>query len=924
MPDNWVLATRKPSAITTAATMRVEDLTTVPRNLFQYDSWQDEAWAMWRALGEANQAIGWISQSLSRVRLNAAELVPGGDEPEILVTGAAADLMRAFCGGPAGQSMFMEAWGVYGGVPGEAWMVVEREDESVPLELASWRLMPTTAVRNSRGPVEVRVAENLWRPVVEGFAAKIFKEDPQFPWKAWSPMQAALPIMRRIDLIDRRIVALMVSRLAMNGLLLIPQEGKWTIPKRFKDAANPFMEMMLESAAQNIKTPGAASAAIPILISYAAEYIEKWRLLTWPDVLPAELLTEREQEIRRLATTANVPMGVITGEDSNHWCTTPDTQIMTRSGWRSYDQIVPGDQVLTLNHETGLSEWQPLLAVNTWQVEDEEMVRIEGRRHSSITTAAHRWPILVGKAGRSRTDPYKREWITSKELQTQAELDGPDKQRQDYLVLGAACVDLPQEAKYSDALVEVVAWYYTEGTKGIRPGRNTPKVIIAQSHRVNPEKCARIERSLTALFGPRSERLSRGGRFATPESVERNAKARQLKTQGLSIDEIAGILQVSDVQVRNYLKREPRLRDNVPRWVSQKGTKSHPDMTTFRLNSAAAEIVVEHAPACVVSLDFINNLTFSQLKLFIDVSVQADGHYAGGTTPMLSQKDPAMCDAFELAGILVGLSPNRRPQEGIGLSASGPILHTQEVVTLAAGWGAQTFAPRGRSFTTERYTGTIWCPTTPNGTWLARHNGKTFFTGNSEWLKEESAVKRYISPPVEILADGVTKGYLHPLLKQMGEPLVGPNGGKIVVWYDVSELVTPPDKSQHVKDAYDRLEANGAALRRELGLDEADRPEGDELSDQILKKLATLPATATQALQELTGVVLQAPASGTPPILGPDGGGAGLPADAEQSGAQLRTAPRTQPDTARREQIATAGVRVGAPSPRPRVYNGVR
>lgn len=511
VPDNWVLATRKPSTITTAATMRVEDLTTVPRNLFQYDSWQDEAWAMWRALGEANQAIGWISQSLSRVRLNAAELVPGGDEPEILVTGAAADLMRAFCGGPAGQSMFMEAWGVYGGVPGEAWMVVEREDESVPLELASWRLMPTSAVRNSRGPVEVRVGENLWRPVVEGFAAKIFKEDPQFPWKAWSPMQAALPIMRRIDLIDRRIVALMVSRLAMNGLLLIPQEGKWTIPKRFKDAANPFMEMMLESAAQNIKTPGAASAAIPILISYAAEYIEKWRLLTWPDVLPAELLTEREQEIKRLAITLNVPLSVITGLSENHW---------------------------------------------------------------------------------------------------------------------------------------------------------------------------------------------------------------------------------------------------------------------------------------------------------------------------------------------------------------------------------------------------------------------------NEFIREAAAVKRYLSPPVEILADGVTKGYLHPLLKQMGEELVGPNGGKIVCWYDVSELVTPPDKSQSVKDAYDRLEANGAALRRELGLDEADRPEGDELSDQILKKLATLPATASQALQELTGVVLQAPASGTS-ILGPDGG-AGLPAFGEQTGAQLRTAPKTQPDAARREQIATAGVRVGAPSPRPRVYNGVR
>jgi phage terminase large subunit-like protein len=35
----------------------------------------------------------------------------------------------------------------------------------------------------------------------------------------------------------------------------------------------------------------------------------------------------------------------------------------------------------------------------------------------------------------------------------------------------------------------------------------------------------------------------------------------------------------------------------------------------------------------------------------------------------------------------------------------------------------------GRSLTT--YTGTVWCPTTDTGTWLARRRGKVYFTGNS-------------------------------------------------------------------------------------------------------------------------------------------------------------------------------------------------
>lgn len=516
MPDNWHQTTRNlPARIETAAVQKYDEIPSyLSRAIFTYESWQDEAWDYWRNLGEANQAIGWTAASLSRIRLTAAELVPGGDEPEILVTGAAADIMGKFCGGNAGQGMFLEGWGYQGGVPGEGWLVVEREDDSVPLELATWRMMPTSAVRRkgARG-LEIRIGQNQWRPLVdEGFAYKIFKPDPQHPWKAWSPMQAALPIMRRIDLIDRRIVALMVSRLAMNGLLIIPQEGEFAVPERYKGKGDQALAaMLIETATQNIKMPGAASAAIPIIIRYAAELIEKWRLLTWPDVLPAELLTEREQEIKRLATTLSVPLEVITGiGDMNHW---------------------------------------------------------------------------------------------------------------------------------------------------------------------------------------------------------------------------------------------------------------------------------------------------------------------------------------------------------------------------------------------------------------------------SAWNLEESAAKRYVAPAAEILTDGLTVGFLHPLLKQLGESLVGPNGGKLIVWYDVSELTTSPDKSQHAKDAYDRFEINGAALRRESGLDETDAPVGDELTQMALKKLLTQPATATQALAELTGVVLQAPASGAP-VNGPDGS-AGQSVNGEPSGAQTQSAPNTRPATTADRPAIEAGVRVGKPSPRPRVFNGL-
>ncbi len=43
----------------------------------------------------------------------------------------------------------------------------------------------------------------------------------------------------------------------------------------------------------------------------------------------------------------------------------------------------------------------------------------------------------------------------------------------------------------------------------------------------------------------------------------------------------------------------------------------------------------------------------------------------------------------------------------------------------------QTFSFTDHKPQRQKYSGTIWCPTTDNKTWLARRDGKAFFTGNS-------------------------------------------------------------------------------------------------------------------------------------------------------------------------------------------------
>lgn len=118
------------------------------------------------------------------------------------------------------------------------------------------------------------------------------------------------------------------------------------------------------------------------------------------------------------------------------------------------------------------------------------------------------------------------------------------------------------------------------------------------------------------------------------------------------------------------------------------------------------------------------------------------------------------------------------------------------------------------------------------------------------WQLEESAIKVHIAPDVEIMANGLTIGYLHPQLRARGVE----DWEQWVVWYDASEIIARPDRSNNVLKAYDRFEVNGKTLRREIGLTEDDAPSDKELEDMVLKRLASNPQIGFVALHELTGL----------------------------------------------------------------------
>jgi hypothetical protein len=315
--------------------------------------------------------------------------------------------------------------------------------------------------------------------------------------------------------------------------------------------------------------------------------------LSWnPEQL--QLVEARKMTLNQLELVFGLPIGWLGGTDSSRkYCADTETEILTEDGWRRYDQLLVGDICLTLNIETGLAEWQPVEAVHVFDG-PHDVIRMRSQTHSSVTTADHRWPTFPG-AGYQMVPRWR--WRTT------ARLNSSDRIR-----AAAVIADLPVDAKWADAFVELVGWFWTEGH--IEPSGS---VSIGQSRAANPGHVDRIRAALIALYGPPTVPL-------------------------------------------------PSRPTGKPAWRE----RVDGDMSLFRITAAAARPLLDAAPDKVMSMPFLRSLTSAQLELLLQVSIWADGSVTNSGTPVIAQRSLARLEAFQLACVLAGRSGTiRQHQSGM-------------------------------------------------------------------------------------------------------------------------------------------------------------------------------------------------------------------------------------------------------------------
>jgi len=260
---------------------------------------------------------------MSRVRFRAALLDSELDEPsisDVKPDDLAATLMRDLAGGVGGQAQMIRGLTTQLSVPGEGYLVGEQLTE----KSFSWMVRSNEEVRATGDHFEVvgdRIPNVRWVPLPDNsLVVRVWRPHPRYYHVADSPARSARPIMRELELVNRHITAEYLSRLAMAGLLILPEEASFPVREEFADEPDALSLEFVEIAAESIREPGHASSIVPMLIRVPAEIADKIRHIDFTVKIDEKIIDRRNSVIERLANKLDIPAEIMTGRGNvNHW-----------------------------------------------------------------------------------------------------------------------------------------------------------------------------------------------------------------------------------------------------------------------------------------------------------------------------------------------------------------------------------------------------------------------------------------------------------------------------------------------------------------------------------------------------------------------------------------------------------------------------
>lgn len=286
--------------------------------------WQLEAWRFYDRIGEFRFAANYVGSACSRVRVYVAEVDELGrigkevsDDDEVQA------ISDTLFGGAAAKSEQLRSIGVNLTVAGECYLVGLAGGRGDISDRDRWLVVAPSELRRAHGDMRLRTnGETVTVLKDRDIVIRLWTPHPARPDYADAPARAALPILTELERLTMYVFSQIDSRLAGAGILPIPNNIDFPHEDGEPAGVAGLMKTLLDAMSASLQGEGSAAALAPILVEMDPEAIQAMpeKPITFESVLSEQAIQLRQEAVRRLATSLDMPPEILEGAaETNHW-----------------------------------------------------------------------------------------------------------------------------------------------------------------------------------------------------------------------------------------------------------------------------------------------------------------------------------------------------------------------------------------------------------------------------------------------------------------------------------------------------------------------------------------------------------------------------------------------------------------------------